>query len=127
MKIYFAHPVSHYNTDYESACIRILQQVWPEAEILNPNSDLHTENYRKGGMNYFKALVSECDMLAFSTFNDGEVGMGVFTEIMAMCDKNGRVFQVSDEGIGPMSLEDISAIRPLSILQTRERVKSKVL
>jgi hypothetical protein len=126
MKIYFAHPVAHYNTDMETMCLRSIREAFPDAHIINPNGEGHTIAYKQYGMNYFKGIVSNCDAVAYAPFSDGEVGMGVFTEIMTMVDMNGKIFKATPNQVVEVSVNEVYGIRPLSILETRERTKKNL-
>lgn len=130
MKIYFAHPMSHYGTEYEKMCLENIQNVFPKAEIVNPSDEHHVETYKswkKHGMRYWKQLVAGCDAIVFATYKDGEVGMGVYTEIMEMVEYNGFIFEVDHLGVGVVSLDTVYNIRPLSIQETRDRNFVKML
>lgn len=79
MKCYYAHPITDYGTETEANDIAILTRMG--LEVLNPNAPEHDEGYKKSGMDYFKHLVWDCQMLAFRAFADGAIPAGVWKEI----------------------------------------------
>ena len=146
MKVYFAHPTSHYNKPYEAECLEaiararaqiilhsglheharpdaIAEAMASEVEVLNPNAPEHSEAYRREGFGYFKKLVLSCDGIVIAPFRDGEWGMGIFSEMMTAVDERLPVFEVRDGHVRQLQWEDIFPIRPLSIDETRVRVK----
>lgn len=129
MKIYFAHPVSDYGQPREKACLDLIKKHFPDAEILNPNQLVHNEAYKTQGMEYFENLVQSCDALVFTGFEDAEVGMGVFREAEVMGLKGGKIYELklyfgaTLENAAPCEI-DYKNIRPLSIDETRRRVRT---
>lgn len=79
MKVYYAHPVSTYNSLQELRDIEILERL--NLEVVNPNNPVDALGYEKEGMAYFKRVVESCDLLAFKAFPDGSIPKGVSTEI----------------------------------------------
>jgi hypothetical protein len=126
-KVYFAHPMSHYNSSLEKDCLRVIQEMLPNVEIVNPNRPEYQDGYLKeGSFNYFLRIVQSCDAIAFVPYEDGEVGAGVFNELMTMLNKGGKIYQVTDGWICPMMKQQVYDIRPLSITQTRQRNKENI-
>lgn len=121
MKIYFAHPVSDYGSLREKECLEQIQKHFPGAEILNPNQDVHNEAYLTEGMAYFERLVMACDCVVAAPFADGEWGMGVFREAETVSRKGGKVFELHKS----LREIDIKDIRPLSINETKRRVREE--
>ena len=121
MKIYFAHPVSDYNTSKEQEDLAVIQAKFPDAEILNPNGADHEQAYKEQGMVYFENLARTCDAIVCVPFKDGEWGMGVWREAEAMAKKQGLTYVLFKGEITPVDFKDI---RPLSINETRRRIKS---
>lgn len=124
MKIYFAHPVSEYDTENEAKAMDFIRSTSPEAEIINPNKAVHAEAYRQIGMDYFISLVKKCDQLFAMPFPDGRFGMGVYTEAVAMMNKNGSILEITVQQDGTVKINflDVKNISPLSINETRERI-----
>lgn len=121
MKIYFAHPVSDYNTSKEQDDLAIIKTRFPGAEILNPNAIEHEMAYKEQGMIYFENLARTCDVIVCVPFKDGEWGMGVWREAEAMAKKQGLTYVLFNNEISPVDFKDI---RPLSINETRRRIKN---
>jgi hypothetical protein len=122
VKIYFAHPMSDYGTEREKICLEKIQNAFPGGEILNPNQEHHQKACNEIGMVYFEELVKKCDMLVAIPFEDGEFGMGVWREmeVMDRAKGNSVTLQLKNNCLCPV---DFRNVRPLSILQTRERVR----
>lgn len=124
-KIYFAHPVTDYNTEREARGVRTLELVG--YEVINPNGSEHENSYSKEGMEYFKRIVKGCGALAFMRFPEGQIGAGVAKEIGWAHEEGSPVFELSDEGrrmsyrsIEPITLEpDV-----LSVDATRALIRS---
>lgn len=92
MKIYFAHSVSEYGTEFEAAVVKALKSDWLEVE--NPNAPHHQEGYRQHGMAYFEGVIAQCDALAYLRFPDGAIGAGVAKEIASAANDGRPVFEV---------------------------------
>jgi len=92
MKIYFAHPISEYGTEFQASVIKELASSWHEVE--SPDAPRHQEGYRQHGMAYFEGLVAGCDALAFLRFPDGTIGAGVAKEIAAAAKAGKPIFEV---------------------------------
>ena len=82
MKVYYAHCVSIYGTPQEERDIRLLETLG--FEVVNPNAEGNTENYKKYGMKYFLAIALDCDVVAFRALPDGRIPAGVMKEVSAM-------------------------------------------
>lgn len=81
-RIYFAHPVTDYNTLWEAAALVRLAVHYDlsRCEIINPNAEIHDKAYAKQGMDYFNELVRLCDDFVWAPFEDRTIGAGVFKE-----------------------------------------------
>lgn len=80
MKIYYAHPISIYNTPQERRDVAALEAMG--FDIVNPNSVANEAAYRINGMAHFESLVTSCALLAFRAFPDGSIPAGVAKEIV---------------------------------------------
>jgi hypothetical protein len=113
-KIYYAHPVSLYNTPQEERDLATLKYLWPDAVIYNPNSHHDQQGYKEWGFNWFLDRVSDCDLLVFRSFPDGKIGAGVWKEVnWANVECAIPVIEI------PMLMES----RVLSVDDTREYLK----
>lgn len=74
-KLYFAHSKLIYNTELEKQQLEQIKNRFPDYEIINPNGD-----FIFSGMDYCYILISECDLLVFTSVKD-YIGKGVFSEI----------------------------------------------
>ena len=107
MLIYYAHPISLFNTPQEDRDLALLEQL---GEVRNPNTPKDDEGYQEDGMEYFRGVVQSCDMLAFRVFPDGSIPAGVAKEIDYF-------------GEGPIiELPAATQERTLSVDVTRERL-----
>lgn len=123
MRVYYAHPVSEYNTLQESLNIAAIEQIFPGCKLVNPNQPYHEAQYQSFGMEYFEGLVRSCDMVVASPFPDGEYGMGVWREmeVAANWQRPVRVL-VTEKGTIEAQRINYQDIRPLSITETKRRV-----
>jgi hypothetical protein len=121
-KLYFAHPVSDYGKARELKCLKFLESNFTIV-ILNPNQKEHNDSYLKEGMSYFEKLVVSCESLVAIPFEDGEWGFGVWREAEAVAKNGGTIFEFIPE-TEKFREVDYKDIRPLSINETRRRVKS---
>lgn len=90
-QLYFAHPVSDYNTPHEAAIVELLSQTF---QVVNPNHADHAAKYAIEGMDYFVNLADTLDACAFLRFPDDTIGAGVAKEVEVFLDKGLPVFDV---------------------------------
>ena len=64
-----------------------------------------------------------CDAIVAVPFLDGKFGMGVFREVEALAASGKPAYQLSEGEIRSLDFKDIS---PLSVNETRSRVKQKI-
>lgn len=94
LKIYFAHSVKDYDSKYEQKCIKKILNTYPNAKIMNPNTDINIidqdEAKIKGKYNefmgmmgkYFFNAISECDIVCpFIDNKSKKYSQGVVMEI----------------------------------------------
>ena len=82
MKIYYAHPVNIYDTIQEKEDLDFLKLLFPNDEIINPNTIEHDKAYKEQGMPYFFAIiVEEINVIAFRALPTGKISAGVMGEI----------------------------------------------
>lgn len=111
MKIYYARPISLYNTKQENRDLALFKELgW---EVLNPNKEELQIRYAQEGMDVFLMAVTSCDALAFRAFQDGKISAGVAKEI----DK------AEELGKPVIELPTITSKRILSVDDTREYLK----
>jgi hypothetical protein len=107
MKIYYARPISLYNSAQDKRDIELMQSLG--FEVINPNKEALQERYKVEGMNVFLEAVNECDGVAFRAFPDGKIGAGVYKEIQKAVELNKQVIE----------LPTITSSRILSVEDTR--------
>ena len=111
MKIYYARPISLYNTKQEQRDLATFNLFgWG---ILNPNKEELQIKYAHQGMDVFLMAVSECDAVIFRAFQDGKISAGVQKEI----DK------AKELGKPVLELPTITSKRILSVDDTREYLR----
>lgn len=106
--VYYAHPLSLYNTPQEARDIAALENMG--FTVLNPNEAVHDAGYKVQGMDYFKDIVQRCQGLAFRAFADGSIPAGIVKEI-------GYAREV---GLPVIELPSAITRRALSVEATRE-------
>ncbi len=80
LRVYYAHSMGIYNTPQETRDIETLMTLG--FEVLNPNKPQYSKMAKeRGGMDVFRDLVQECDVLAFRAHVDMLIGSGVGLEI----------------------------------------------
>lgn len=115
-KIYFARPLSNYNTKQDERDIQLLENLG--FEIINPNKEelqkkvdeLRNNNPDKDYMYVFTDIVKTCDALAYRSFVDLKISAGVMKEIETAVDLKLPVFE----------LPTITIQRRLSVDETRQ-------
>ncbi len=119
MKAYYAHCVALYDTTQERRDLRTMETLgW---DVLNPNTAEHQRGCEaaraadptSGGMNYFKPLVTGCDITVFRALPDGAIPAGVAKEIEWAREAGRTVIEL------PSGLSR----RGLTVEQTREYIR----
>lgn len=97
LHIYFAHPVTSYDSSEESNVIAAIHRwIGPETIIVNPNTPEHAERYsalasdvetRARAFEYFLDLARQCNFCVFLPFDDRRIGSGVMAEIQTFFDR----------------------------------------
>lgn len=108
LKCYYAHPMLCYDSLIEEVDLALLQALG--FEILNPNSSIHQEKAKEFGdfygkdkiMDYFKNLVSECEVVAFRGLPKGEIPSGVAVEVQHAIDLSIPVIELPSNVSGRM-------------------------
>lgn len=140
MKIYYAHPMSWYDTDREAADVKVIRDGGDEP--VNPNSSDFTAAVSEAKaldkssnlvMAIFFDSIADVEGLAYRTFDDGYLGAGVASEILQAYIKGKMIFQILDTyKKGPMLFEQSGlkaafGPRVLTIDETRNRIKRRVM
>lgn len=111
MKVYYARPISIYNTMQDERDIRMLELMG--FEVNNPNKAELSERYKTEGIEAYLKLVRDSDIVAFRAFQDGSIGAGVYKEINEAMAHNKPVIE----------LPTITSKRILSVEDTREYLR----
>lgn len=126
MRVYFAHPVTEYNTSFESKALKLLERTFDE--VVNPNGPGHEERYREFGFAYFELLCTFCDACVFSRFSNGLIGAGVAKEVQTFLERGAPVFEyVYMSEAGGFVLKTVESLPPHEILTidaTRALIKN---
>jgi hypothetical protein len=141
-RIYFAHPVSVYNTPLEKELIELIQYLFA-VEVENPNQLHHQKGYAtfkekyknhptKSGMTYFyEVVLPSCDSCVCQVYLDGKWGAGVAHEALFFLKKNLPIWIIdpNSKKIRSLSAEEKESITNnnpaiiLSIEDTRLRTR----
>ena len=143
--VYFAHPIVHYDTDFEWECINvILTMLTPIDEdpshgyihIMNPNQRWLGNLYKqrrdaghKDPFDIFRQIAKACDITVGCTFFDGVLGAGVAEECKT-AQENGRecyLIFVHDDKKLFMPFSGLAGYKVLSRDETRERIDAGVM
>ena len=122
MKIYFAHHVSDYGKPRESLGEKVIMKMFPNCTLITPNQSVHKHAYQQIGMAYFEAMVKKCDAIAVAPFPDGEWGMGIWREAEVLHQLGRKVYLINFS-LDTLEEIDVLNIRPLSVAETRKRVR----
>ena len=127
-KIYFGHPINVYDTELESFLMKKIYEVFPDAEIENPNQKHHAEGYKRysdsGGRGmdyYFKEVLPNCQAGIFLPFRDGKWGAGVFGEARFIFDLGRPILKIDPLGTIRIFLPDLAEV--LTVEETRARIR----
>lgn len=128
-RLYFAHPVSDFNTDLEDQLLDRIGYWFPDHYVENPSDSVHTEHYFEWrderddvtGMDYYvQEVLPDIDVGVFLPFEEGEYGAGMAAEAEFLAARGKPLYAVDrDGGIREIGLDDIDA---LSIEETRTRL-----
>lgn len=135
MKIYFAHAMTEYGHQWEAEALKALRADGRFTEVVNPSEPEHAQAavaFKRAGknpMDYFCALVRECDALAFMTTTDDKLGPGVSKEIVEALSFGKPVFECRFHGF-PVTIRESGAAAffqrdVLSIAEMRARIAEK--
>jgi hypothetical protein len=92
--IYFAHPVSLYNTDIERrATEKLLSMGW---SVLCPNAEVHQQGYADFGFAYFHSLVRRTNAIAYQS-DRGCIGPGVASELLEAVVNGKDIYYLGNE------------------------------
>lgn len=142
-KIYYAHPMSWYDTDDEVLDIEALKS---DGQVVNPNTPyfssrvLIAQQENRPVMQLFADFIAsdKCDVVAFRRFNDGRIGAGVAREIFEALIWGKEVWEIRTHGRGPnriidkallfaddgLSTADVNLEDVLTVAETRRRCKA---
>lgn len=128
MKIYYAHPMSWYDTSAEKEDIVKLNRLG--YEVLNPNqkkySDMVNQMRRSNSdadiMSIFTKLVKSCDAIAYRPFKDDTIGAGVAREVLDALVMEKKIINLST-----MKQELFHMNQILSIDDTRSKIKKGIM
>jgi len=80
IKVYYAHHLWKYNTPIEIYELELIHRTFPNAIIVNPNTDIEQNRDESEIMIDCISSVESCDAIVFSSM-DGVIGRGVFDEV----------------------------------------------
>ncbi len=112
LKSYYAHSINLYNSIQEKEDLESLKNLG--FEVINPNSEEHSEGYEKKGMEYFYKVLKNCNVVFFRSNPDGTINAGISKELEYALRLKLPIFEL------PCMLSK----RSLTIEQTREYLKN---
>lgn len=90
MKIYYAHHIWKYGTQIEDYELSLVKQIFPNATIFNPSTDINQSESEENIMKRCLVEVRKSDIVVFSSMN-GCIGYGVSQEVNCAYSNNIRV------------------------------------
>lgn len=106
MKLYYAHPISLYNTEQEKRDLLLLNKIFPQYSIYNPNNNEADVGYKQLGMKYFEDIIESCNLLVFRVFPLGKIPAGIAEEIKIADRNNISIIELPCFTNRFMSIED---------------------
>lgn len=79
--IYYAHHMNKYNTQEELKEIKMINSLFKDSALINPNGWIYDCGNEEIIMNQCLKLVENSDVIVFSTIENGIIGKGVYSEI----------------------------------------------
>ncbi len=128
-KLYYMHPINTYNTPLEQTHLRLIEQLFPHWEIVNPNTPHHIEGYANsllknaGPLDYFIALASTCYTGVALPFRDGMIGSGVYAEITTLRTLHRPVWILTHDNMLHSWNDEHDAHKILTLEETRHRIR----
>lgn len=133
MKIYYAHPMSWYNTEEEAHDMEFLRQHFPEDKIVNPNSPQFDALVRNAlianepVMKVFTDWIEHNDCaVAVRPFSDGHIGAGVGQEAFTAHLWGKEIYMWMKHGFCWVPFSTIAHEGILTVEATKQRVKESV-
>ena len=115
MRIYFAHPIPQYNSQYERLCQEQISKEFPDSEIVNPNDPAYSRGYKLSGsrgMEYWHQLAESCDILVAVPFTQNRKhGSGVYSEMVHMTRLGKPVYELHRGKFRELDYADIRRLR----------------
>jgi hypothetical protein len=122
--LYFAHPITAYNTELERNLLRELGKTFGGWDIVNPNEPKHEAGYKRRQMAYFlEEVLPSCSGIVVLPFRDGRWGAGIYKEAKFFVDHHYPVWTISPEGVLEYVI-DFNKIVPLSVEETRALIRT---
>jgi len=127
--VYYAHPITHYNTEHEIKCEKSIREKFNNVEIFNPNMKWLNRVYQnrkdeghEKPFGIFQEIAKVADIVVGCTFEDGKLGSGVFGECVSAYSEGKEVYIMFYD----MTLCLFSPmIESLTIEETKERTNRK--
>lgn len=105
-KVYYTHAKSLYNTPQEKIDLETLDALFPDAEVVNPNSQQFKDGFKDQGPDYSKSVIATCDVLSFRSLPHGKITAGAYEEILFAKEKRIPVIELPCLAERGMSVED---------------------
>lgn len=130
LRIYFAHPVTMYETPRETEVLNLIQKKYPNSIIYNPGAkkfqdlfskyrDQHPDDYMK----FFFDIVGKCDMVITYPFEDGTIGAGKGKEMEHGYNNGLEIYLIDNKTLEFNKVNDMNDIDIMSVEETRNKIK----
>lgn len=133
MKIYYAHPMSWYNTEEEAHDMEYLRQHFPDDKIVNPNSPWFDAQVRNAlianepVMKVFTDWIEHNDCaVVVRPFSDGHIGSGVGQEAFTAHLWGKEIYEFTKNGFYWVPFLHIAHDGILTVAATKLRVAEGV-
>jgi hypothetical protein len=106
MKIYYAHFIGIYDTKQEQRDIELINNIFKNVDVINPNSKENDKLYKTKGMDLFFDYIKQCDLLVFRGLINGKIPAGVMKEINYAKQNNISVLELPSYIDREMTVDD---------------------
>jgi hypothetical protein len=117
IKLYFAHPVSDFNTPFEAKVVTALTAAGFDVE--NPNSPENQKGYAERGFKFTKEVRAKCDAIAFLRFPCLMLGSGVAAEVADFRKRGLPIYEIDAATLTVVDRPDV-LVNVLDPMFTRE-------
>jgi hypothetical protein len=129
VRLYFAHPITTYNTALEKECEAFVRRyIGADIDLVNPNSEEHQKAYNS--FNHWIELAETCSICVFLPFPDKRIGSGVAAEIATFIKRDGesaKVYEYDNIELALLARPPAYFANPRRILSVEETYEQLAL